>query len=122
MKKTVLVLLSVISLALTSYTWAGAAQRGPAQQRLTETLNLDQQQANQVAQILREQREKRQTLRDTLHTQRRADMQALQQETIERLRPVLSAEQLQKFLQLSEARRTRHQGDGSKPAPLAPAQ
>lgn len=110
MQKTLLILLSAIMLASVSPSWARPPHEGPSVERLMNTLNLDQRQAEQVSQILQEQRDKRETLRDTLHTQMRADMQALHQETVERLRPVLTDEQLQKFIQLGKARRARHEG------------
>ncbi len=122
MKKSIITLLSVMALALASMSWARPPHDGPAVERLTEALQLDQQQAGQMTQILQEQREKRATLRETMHTQMRADMQALHQETLERLRPVLSAEQLQQFIQLGEARRARHEGRGSKHLPPPPTQ
>ncbi|MBM3224027.1 MAG: hypothetical protein FJZ47_09525 [Candidatus Tectomicrobia bacterium] len=108
MKKTVITLLSVLTLSMAGGAWARSPHGGARLERLTEALQLEPQQVQQVTQVLQEQRDKRETLRDTLHEQMRADMQAVHQETVERLRPILSAEQLQKFLQLSEARRARH--------------
>lgn len=107
MKKTLLMLCSVAALACASASWARPPHDGPSRERLQETLNLDQRQAEQVSQILQEQRAKRKALREAQRTQMRTSMQTLQQETIERLRPILSPEQLQQFLQLRE-RRGRH--------------
>lgn len=122
MKKSIITLVGILALALSSPGWARSPHDGPVVERLTEALNLDQQQVDAVTQILQEQREKRDTLHETLRTQKRADTQALRQETIERLRPILSAEQLQKFIQLGEARRARHEGRGAKHFAPAPHQ
>ncbi|MGE3536751.1 MAG: hypothetical protein AB7N91_04835 [Candidatus Tectimicrobiota bacterium] len=122
MQKTILIVLSVITLALASLGWAGSPHGGRGLKHLSEALHLDAQQTEQVTQILQEQRDKRETLHETLQAQIRADMQALHQETLERLRPLLSAEQLQKFIQLSEERRARHARRSPRHVPPAPAQ
>ncbi|HEY7494689.1 MAG TPA: hypothetical protein VIH59_26765 [Candidatus Tectomicrobia bacterium] len=105
MKKTLIVLLSLVTLGFTHQALAKGPQGTRSMERLTEALNLEQSQVGQVEQILKEQRDKRQALWEAQREQMRPQMQAIHDETIERLRTVLSDEQLQTFLDMTKAHR-----------------
>jgi hypothetical protein len=105
MKKAMIVMISLVTLGLTHQALARGPQGARSVERLTEALHLDQSQVGQVEQILKEQRDKLQALWETQREQMQPQMQAIHDETIERLRTVLSAEQLQTFLDMREARR-----------------
>jgi hypothetical protein len=117
MKKAMVIMLSLVTLGLAHQALAaGRAQGGPPRERLTEALQLEQSQVGEVEQILQEQHEKRRALLETQREQMRPQMQAIREETIERLRAVLSAEQLQKFIELGRAHRAeRFPGEPGEP-------
>jgi hypothetical protein len=106
MKKAMIVMLSLATLGLAQQALAAGRGHGdPPRQRLTEALQLEPSQVGEVEQILQEQHEKHRALWEAQREQMRPQMQAIREETIERLRSVLSAEQLQKFIELGRARR-----------------
>jgi hypothetical protein len=116
MKKAMIVLLSLVTLGFTHQALARGPYGARSMERLTEALNLEQSQVGQVEQILKEQRDKRQALWETQREQMRPQMQAIHDETVERLRNVLSAEQLQTFLDIAKERRTeRFMGEPKEP-------
>ena len=117
MKKALIVLLSLVSLGLTHQALAKGPQRDAFREQLTEALHLDQNQVGPFEQILQEQREKRRALWKSQREQMRTQMQALRDETVERLRTVLSEEQLQTFLDTIEARRAERLSYGPRRAP-----
>lgn len=104
--KTIIIALSLLILTIAVMTPAMA--RHPhgvrATDQLIEYLQLDEEQASQLEQILQEQRDKRKVFFETL----RLSLQAIREETIDRLRPVLSEEQLDAFIERLETRRSHH--------------
>ena len=106
--KAMIALLSLVTLVYANMALAEPRHGTPRLDRLLESLQLDANQATQVKQVLQEQHEKRRTLFETQRQEMRSQMQAMQQETIERLRPILSAEQLQTFVEQTEAARAQN--------------
>ena len=77
--------------------------------RMTERLSLSESQTQRVRSIFEAAQTRRQALRasNTAHEQKRAQMQALREQTLQRVRAVLSAEQQAQFDELQSRREAR---------------
>ena len=111
MNKLVAILLS--SLLLTSAALAGdqaAGKRGDKYKNmLNRKLELTEEQKQPVADILKEQRAKGREIRHSAFEQIRPQMEALHEETRERLAGVFTEEQLQKYDKMSSRKHERMQ-------------
>ena len=85
---------------------------GPPMEPLIEALQLDESQTEQVEQILREQHDKRMALRRSQSENWRTDMREIHEETIARLRTVLSEDQVNEFIEFTKSRRKARHGGG----------
>ncbi|WP_250657101.1 hypothetical protein [Alkalimarinus coralli] len=83
-------------------------KKGP--EHLVELLELSEQQRTEFLDIMKQQHEKRMTVRDKHYNTRaleKADMDALHNETMQLLEPVLNDSQLKKFEQMAKKHRHR---------------
>lgn len=116
--KTKMLILTLVAVALPGLTAAGdhpgARHGGPPMDELTETLQLDAYQAQQMEQILLEQREKRMALMQEHHEGMREDMRALHDETVSRLRTILGKDQVNQFVELMESKFRGRGGRGQR--------
>src|SRR5215813_6338343 len=67
---------------------------GPQMDQIKQQLNLSDDQATQVEQILRSGHERMETLRESQHEDMRTQMQSIHQDTLTQLRGVLSEDQV----------------------------
>lgn len=72
--------------------------------RMAEELNLTAEQKEKIKPILQAEREKMQGLRDLAPEQRREKMQEVRKDIETKLKPILTAEQLEKWKKLREQR------------------
>lgn len=111
MNKLIAIVLS--SLLLTSAALAdhhaGGKHGGKYKNMLSRKLELTEEQKQPVADILKEQRAKGREIRHSAFEQIRPQMEALHEETKERLAGVLTEEQLQKYDKMSSRKHERMQ-------------
>lgn len=109
MNKLIAIVLS--SLLLTSAALAdhhtGGKHGGKYKNMLSRKLELTEEQKQPVADILKEQRAKGRKIRHSAFEQIRPQMEALHEETKERLAGVLTEEQLQEYDKMSSRRHER---------------
>ena len=86
---------------------AGAKHKGKHKDRLISKLELTEEQKQPVADILKEQWKKGREIRHSAFEQIRPQMEALHEETRQRLTDVLNEEQLQKYDELSSKKHQR---------------
>ena len=98
--------LLVSSMALADHQ-DGAKHRGKHKDRLLSQLELTEEQKQPVADILKEQWKKRWEIKRSAMEQVKPQMEALHEETRQRLTDVLNEEQLQKYDELSSKRHER---------------
>jgi len=120
-KSTLGFLAVFILITTTLYTQFGYAEeknrpkRGP--ERMIEKLNLSDNQTEQFRSIMDEQHQKRKDIHEqhkaSRETEREA-MESLHQETIERLSPVLTAEQLASFEEVVKKHRPNRRHEPNK--------
>lgn len=111
MKKIIAVVMSTLllaSLALADHP-AGGKHKGKHRDRLISKLELTEQQKQPVADILKEQWNKSREIMGSAFEQVRPQMEALHEETRQRLTDVLTEEQLQKYDELSSRKHERMQ-------------
>ena len=107
-KLTAIILGSLLisSMALADHP-AGGKHKGKHKDRLISKLELTEEQKQPVADILKEQWKKGREIRHSAFEQIRPQMEALHEETKERLAGVLTEEQLQKYDKMSSRRHER---------------
>lgn len=88
---------------------AGGKRGGKHKNMLISQLELTEEQKQPVAEILKEQRKKSREIMEPAFEQVKPQMEALQQETRQRLASVLTEEQLQKYDKMSSKRHGRMQ-------------
>ena len=88
---------------------AGSKHKGKHKDRLISKLELTEEQKQPVADILKEQWKKRWELKRSAMEQIKPQMEALHEETRQRLTDVLTEEQLQKYDELSSRKHKRTQ-------------
>ena len=98
--------LLVSSMALADHP-DGAKHKGKHKDRLISKLELTEEQKQPVADILKEQWKKGREIRHSAFEQIRPQMEALHEETRQRLTDVLNEEQLQKYDELSSRKHKR---------------
>ena len=98
--------LLVSSMALADHP-AGGKHKGKHKDRLISKLELTEEQKQPVADILKEQWKKGREIRHSAFEQIRPQMEALHEETRQRLTDVLNEEQLQKYDELSNRKHKR---------------
>ena len=111
MNKFIAVVLSTLllaSMALADHP-DGGKRKARHKDRLINKLELTEEQKQPVADILKEQWEKRREIMGSAFEQVRPQMEALHEETRQRLADVLSGEQLQKYDELSSSKYERMQ-------------
>jgi Spy/CpxP family protein refolding chaperone len=90
---------------------------GPPIERLAQDLNLTDAQKSKVKAIFDEERTKRDAaraeLKDATPDARRAKMQSLQEDLMQKLGGVLTPEQMQKFKDMQQQRRQQMQQQGA---------
>lgn len=86
---------------------AGGKHKGKHKDRLISKLELTEEQKQPVADILKEQWKKRWEIKRSAMEQIKPQMEALHEETRQRLTDVLTEEQLQKYDELSSKRHER---------------
>ena len=94
------------SMALADHP-AGGKHKGKHKDRLISKLELTEEQKQPVADILKEQWKKGREIRHSAFEQIRPQMEALNEETRQRLADVLSEEQLQKYDEMSSKKHKR---------------
>lgn len=111
MKKSLLIALGI--LLLTSPVMAGHRSKDghveKRMDRLTSELQLTDEQRQPVAAIIREQWKKRREIIRSAFEQTKPQMEALRDETSQRLAEILDEEQLQKYEELGSKRQERMQ-------------
>ena len=107
-KLTAIILGSLLisSMALADHP-AGGKHKGKHKDRLISKLELTEEQKQPVADILKEQWKKRRELKRSAMEQVMPQMEALHEETRQRLTDVLTEEQLQKYDELSSRKHKR---------------
>ena len=107
-KLTVIILGSLLasSMALADHP-AGDKHKGKHKDRLLSKLELTEEQKQPVADILKEQWKKRWEIKRSAMEQIKPQMEALDEETRQRLTDVLTEEQLQKYDELSSGKHKR---------------
>jgi Spy/CpxP family protein refolding chaperone len=76
--------------------------------RLEEKLNLSEDQAAKVADVMKAQHEKMRSVMEACHEQNKAKLEALQKDTDSQLSGILSAEQMQQFEAMKKDHMKRH--------------
>ena len=107
-KLTVIILGSLLasSMALADHP-AGGKHKGKHEDRLISKLELTEEQKQPVADILKEQWKKRWEIKRSVMEQIKPQMEALDEETRQRLTDVLTEEQLQKYDEMSSKKHKR---------------
>ena len=111
MNKLFLVIFSTLlltSMALADHP-ADAKHKGKHKDRFISKLQLTDDQRRPVADILKEQKEKGREIMQSVYEQVIPQMDALHEETRQRLAGILTEEQLQKYEELSSKRHERMQ-------------
>ena len=106
MKKLTAIILGsllVSSMALADHP-AGGKHGGKHKDRFISKLELTEEQKQPVAEILKEQWKKRKEIKQAAMEQVKPQMEALNEETRQRLAEILSEEQLQKYDKMSSKR------------------
>jgi len=91
-------------------------QKGP--QKLIQVLDISENQKDEFLSIMDEQHKKRKSIHKQQRDSRKKDhdaMKSLHEETLEKLQPVLSAEQLEKFEVFIKTNRPHRNKDGQGP-------
>jgi hypothetical protein len=119
MKKTLIILLSLVTLGLTHQALAERPQRGAFMEELKTDLNMTTDQAAHFDQIMQDQRARRRDLWKSQREEMRTKMQEIHKDTIARLRSEaqLNEQQIQTFLDTVEAHRTERLSHGPQRAP-----
>ena len=107
-KLTAIILGSLLasSMALADHP-AGGKHGGKHKDRFISKLELTEEQKQPVAEILKEQWKKRKEIKQAAMEQVKPQMEALNEETRQRLAEILSEEQLQKYDKMSNKRHER---------------
>lgn len=87
---------------------AKAAAAKDRAQQVAEELNLTAEQKEKVKPILQEEREKMRGLKDLAPDQRREKVKELRKEVADKLKPILTPEQLEKWQKLRAQRQGKH--------------
>jgi hypothetical protein len=84
-----------VALLATATAFADCDQHGPQMDQIKQQLNLTDDQATQVEQILRSGHERMATMREAQHDDMRTQMESIHQDTLTQLRGILSEDQVQ---------------------------
>ncbi len=108
MKKP-LVLALLFSSLLGASAFAEPYERGRRFEQLIDQLELEPGQVDEVKQIMQDQREKRRAIFQEIRAQAKPKMEALHEETKERLSGVLNDAQMARFEEIAADMRARHE-------------
>jgi len=118
--KTVKITNLVFIVLLTLFSSTSFAERnGP--QKLIQILDISENQKDEFLSIMDKQHKKRKSIHKQQRDSRKKDhdaMNALHKETLEKLQPVLSAEQLEKFQTFIKNNRPPRNQSGQGPRPI----